>query len=256
MKTVVAANGAGFSNRVKCIVSAMRMSDDVEVQWRKSLFPAHGIVDTKLTDFFVNLKECTSTEGKTVRTTWRYEVFEEDGIPEGFSRDLEARGRAALGSLNPPQHPKGINIDWAYHDTPENVKADYLKQYNKLEINPDVLQAVDDFTTSEYVSVHLRAWERGSNRKKLFSLDKYVKLMREYDSKFFVASDTPEVIKQLKDIFGEDRILQYTPVGKPYDLFVDQLLISKGSAIIGTPWSSFTEVAWWFSGCTKEFRLA
>ena len=256
MTTLVAANGAGFSNRVKNIVSSMRMSEDVEVLWRSSLFPAHNLTKTSLTDFFVNLKETDTTQGKRIRNCWRYEVFETDQIPEGFSNDIEAKCLAQLGPVKPAQHPKGINIDWAYNSTPDYVKSEYLKQFAKLEINPQVLQSVDDFGTTDYVSVHVRRWERGCGRQRLFSLDKYVELMQGHDSKFFVATDTPSIIRELQGVFGEDRILHRIPTGSPSDLFVEQLLLSKGSAMIGTPWSSFTEVAWWFSGCNIDVELA
>ena len=256
MTTLVAANGAGFSNRVKNIVSSMRMSDDVEVLWKSSLFPAHNLTHTSLQNFFVNLRETDSIVGKEVRNNWRYEVFETDQIPEGFSADLEAKAVAQLGPIKPAQHPLKINIDWAYNSTPEYVKSEYLKQYAKLEINPQVLQSVEDFGTTDFVSVHVRRWESGCNRQKLFSLDKYVELMQDYDSKFFVATDTLSVIERLQEVFGEDRILHRKPTGNPHDLFVEQLLLSKGSAMIGTPWSSFTEVAWWFSGCNMDVKLA
>lgn len=256
MKTLVAANGAGFSNRVKNIVSSMRMSEDVEVLWKSSLFPAHNIRETKLTDFFVNLKETDTTEGKLVRDNWRYEVFDTDQIPEGFSRELEAKARKQLGPIKPSQHPKGINIDWAYDATPEYVMGEYLKQYSKLEINPDILQSVDDFGATDYVSVHIRRWESGCARRKFYSFDKYVELMSEYDSKFFVATDTPSIIGELEDVFGKDRILSRKSTNAATDLFVEQLLLSKGNAIIGTPWSSFSEVAWWFSGCKAEIKQA
>lgn len=256
MKTLVAANGAGFSNRVKNIVSSMRMSDDVEVLWKSSLFPAHNIRQTNLSDYFVNLKETTTTEGKLVRNNWRYEVFDTDKIPEGFSTKLEAKARQQLGPIKPTEHPKGWNIDWAYEDTPEYVKGEYLKQYKKLEINPNILQAVDDFGSSDYVSVHIRRWESGCSRRKFYSFDKYVDLMSQYDSKFFVATDTPSIIADLENVFGKDRILSRKTTDKATDLFVEQLLLSRGNVIIGTPWSSFTEVAWWFSDCKSEIKLA
>ena len=76
-------------------------------------------------------------------------------------------------------------------------------------------------------------------------------------TKFFVSSDSVNVVGELRDKYGE-RIIVYdrhapletsrsTRVGAQDDL-AEMLLLSKNNVILGTYMSTFTEVAWWLGG--------
>ena len=88
-------------------------------------------------------------------------------------------------------------------------------------------------------------------------MDKFLDLMSEYkDCKFFVSTDYYPAIEYLREELGKDRIINYPHSDENIDCFIEILLLSKNKVLIGSPMSTFTEVAWWFSGCKSEVKIA
>jgi len=160
-------------------------------------------------------------------------------------------------------------IDLLYEQTPEYFIKKYLKIISNLEINPDILNYVDNFTKEwkDVVGVHIRSWycqKRKFHSNQIFE-DQINKLNPE--QKFFFCSDNSDVQKYFMKKYG-DRVLTYdrqifnTPhlaesghhddIQITTDAFIELLILSKCSTIIGTYDSTFDEVAWWFGGCKSK----
>ena len=101
-------------------------------------------------------------------------------------------------------------------------------------------------------------------QNRAFKSDETIKIMESYsdDHTFFVSSDeyyeqdyNQFFLDRLKDKFG-DRIFHHR--GNSTSLrtaLIDLLLLSKNKIIIGTHFSSFSEVAWFFSGGKSKIIL-
>ena len=80
-------------------------------------------------------------------------------------------------------------------------------------------------------------------------MDSFIEHMSKYEnSNFFVASDNAKYIPILKSKFP-NRIITYndTLFSQLERDFIDVLLLSKNSIILGSYLSSFSEMSWWLS---------
>lgn len=172
-----------------------------------------------------------------------------------------------------PQEQKYINsyktIDLLYEKTPQYFIKKYLKIIDKLKINPDIIQYVDNFTESwqSMRGVHIRSWY--CSKKLLHSVEIFEKQIESFscDEKFFFCCDNSEVQEYFLNKYG-DRVLIYDRevfnipqfaecgfhenIQLTTDAFIELLILSKCATIIGTYASSFDEVAWWFSRCKSK----
>lgn len=261
---IVSKLQSGLANRLKCVASSMRLDSDVEIMWYKNVVPPYEKEEVKFTDYFVGLKECkpTELENKLCWECWRLFVFDHD-LPENFSFIENQKLRYEYGVTFYPSVDSGKCIDFEYERIPENVKKEYIPIFQKLKscINPKIDSIVEDFSkkfNNNTVSVHIRTWCDSPERNIMYyDINRYVQLMNEYpDSDFFVCSDSLETINYLKSVFGDDRIITYLPVEENMDCFVELLLLSKNNFLIGSPISTFSEVAWWFSECKSNVKIA
>lgn len=260
---IVSKLQSGLANRLKCVASCMRLDNNVEIMWYKNVTPPYEKEEVNFTDYFVGLKECHPSDliNKNYRECWRLLVFDTD-LPENFSYIESQKLRNEYGVVFHP-HVGNKCIDFEYERIPQNVRKEYIEIFEKLKdaVNPKVKLIVENFSKKfkkNTVSVHIRTWCDSSERNMMYhDINRYIELMNEYpDSDFFVCSDSLETINYLKDIFGDNRIITYSPVEENMDCFVELLLLSKNDFLIGSPISTFSEVAWWFSGCKSEVKIA
>lgn len=255
---------SGLANRIKCVASSMRISNDVEILWYKNVVPPYEKEEVKLTDYFVGLKECLPSEigNKPCWETWRLFVFDDD-LPENFSFIEKQKLRHEYNEIFYPPVNSGKCIDFEYERIPENVRNAYIPIFKKLKscVNPKVNAVVKDFSKKfdeNTVSVHIRTWCDSPIRNQMYhDIDKYIELMNEYSNNtFFVCSDSMETIEHLKTIFGEERIITYPHVEENIDCFIELLLLSKNNFLIGSPISTFSEISWWLSECKSQVKIA
>ena len=170
--SIVSFNNAGMANRIKNIVSCIRLSDNVQVKWKPELHAAYGLTHTRLTDYFVGLDETDDIEGKEVRKTWKFALLEEDNIPMFLVRESEYAYQYLTGEKLGAPSPDGRGIDLVYDRIPEKVRQEYLKCFDKLEVSPEILEIVDSIETEHFdgdvVSVHIRSWKDSLYRRNAF----------------------------------------------------------------------------------------
>ena len=245
----------------------MRVSKDAKVIWTK----VPGVFSCEFEDLFTNdIVVPVGTAGRKY-SSWRMIVLDSDPIPNGFS--IVTKDKDRIGRKFSFTDPYGRNIDLEYNRIPKTVLDDCVEKLNLLKINKTVLNWVEEASQNfdnNTVSVHIRSWEDQDpdeeselRQKHFFKLTNFIDEMMSYDekTKFFVCSDSVNVIEKLKKVFG-DRILTYsrhsdletsrsTRVGAQDDL-AELLLLSKNKVLIGSYISTFTEMAWYFGGAKAK----
>jgi hypothetical protein len=237
---VVSLATPGLGNRIKTYVSAMARYGTVKT-CRES--------DTVL---FENLENATQ------------EDISKYPQVDGWRLDVERNEEDYIEIYK--------TIDLLYSKTPDYFVDKYLKVFSRFEINSEITQRVNDFCKywNNVVGLHVRSWYCGRNSWHDSSLFEREIDMCDPESKIFLCTDNANISDHFKKMYG-DRIIQYpqnlytTPnkaeSGHNYDTsdnvnaLTDMLLLSKCHKIIGTFGSSFTECAWWFSGCKAEMVI-
>ena len=154
-----------------------------------------------------------------------------------------------------------MGIDFEYHRIPKSVQDSYIKCFNKLQLNPKIIEKVDEFSNSHFdkntVSIHVRTWiDCGQRRREFYKIENFFHLMDKYENEmFFISTDDHNVISEFQNRYGKNRIIFY-PYPEEYIGIVDQLLLSRNSEFISSPCSTFSEVAWWFSNCKSNVKVA
>ncbi len=236
MSVTMSING-GLSNRIKNLLSAMSQHDKINTisHIDSYIFPFLNKVTSEINQYPPN---------------WRLEVLEEE---EKYTREYKT-------------------IDFLYEKTPQYFIDKYLKQIEKLKINPEITNIVDEFSLDwdNMIGVHVRTWP-GVDRSNWHSNHLFEEEIEKLpkDMKIFLCSDNSEVISYFKTKY-QSRIITYDQkLHKVHpsswsdsvnfndfqlvvDGFIDNLLLSKCDIIIGTWVSSFSEVAWWFGRCKSK----
>ena len=254
---IIAINASGLGNRIKAIVSCMRLDSNHAVYWVKNK------------DLYCNFNDLFSNkiEVKDVPPyircykPWRLAVLPQDDIPEDFNSVTNDTNIFSYVD------PNGRNIDIEYDRIPMSVRQEYLKYFDKLIINPDILSEVQRFSKKfdeNTVSIHIRSWADDDERNQNYHrLQKFIDESKKFDEKttFYLTSDSDYVKLKFREIYG-DRLFMYDRKTSILDSrlnsfgiqedFIEMLLLSKNSHIIGTYLSTYTEVAWWFGGATAK----
>ncbi len=247
----------GLSNRIKNICSCLRMAEDVGVYWTSS---SSFFKYAPLNYYFPELKEVKNIHGKKVRQSWRLATKQGD-VPVNFSNKTRVYEKLVGRKLS-PSIPDGTSIDFEYHRIPQKIKNEYTDIIKSLKISQNLIDLTERFSDKNFndktISVHIRTFKDSIHHQSTFypGLERYHKLMDKYeDSNFFVASDDHAVIHSLQERYGKDRIFYREPMEKISDDFVELLLLSRASRMIGTPWSTYTELSWWLGGANKPIDI-
>ena len=230
---VTVVSHAGIANRIKNILSAMSQYDvSTQHETINYIFPSIPLVEEP---------------SRTYPEDWRLRVDPEE---EKYCDEYKT-------------------IDLLFEKTPEYFIDKYLGVLGKLKINPEIVEYVSEFTDAwdKMPGVHIRSWycdKRRFHSNEIFEneIDKL-----DPDQKFFFCSDNSDVQKHFIDKYG-DRVVTYErqifndprlaesghhdDIQLTTDAFIELLILSKCSKIIGTYLSTFDEIAWWMGGCTSE----
>ena len=231
---VTTVSHAGIANRIKNILSAMSQYDKVNTLYEtiNYIFPS---------------LELQQDPVKTYDENWRLHIQDDE---QKYNEEYKT-------------------IDLLYEKTPQYFIDKYLKVISRLDINPDIIEYVDDFTKDwkDMVGVHIRSWY--CEKQKFHSNEIFEKEINKLnpDQKFFFCSDNSDVqlhfLKKYKDrLIVYNRQMYNTPnmaesghhddVQLTTDAFIELLILSRCSTIIGTYLSTFDEIAWWLSQCKSK----
>lgn len=239
MSTVVSLATPGMGNRIKTYVSAFSKYDVVKTRKKSDTFIFEGL-ELSTPEDVLNYPNVDS---------WRLDV---DPDEEKYIDEYKT-------------------IDFLYEKTPQYFIDKYLPCFEKLTINKDILSFVDNFTQNwddSIVGLHIRTYYHPIVKHwydtSLF--DDQISKLNE-NTKIFFCCDNLDVHNQFLEKY-RDRLIIYDrqryndvylaesgftdDVQINVDAFIEMLLLSRCSTIIGTYISTFTECAWWFSGCKSK----
>jgi len=270
---VISNNIAGLCNRLKSLLSAMRIAEhngDTEVKIDWPLTAAVG--ECHFTDLFDNknmvIRRPDYPSDAIFYNFWRFAILPSDPLPNNFSDGSGIRyNNTQKFTGHTHLNKNGRSIDLEFDRIPKEIKLDYLKQLNKIKIKKSILQKVKDFSTkfnNNTISVQIRSWNDDPLKQKLFNIEDFYEIMDSMkDNDFFVTADTPEIISKIKARYGSRIITRenyqetmgHRERGQKQgviDAIIDLLLLSKNKILIGTYISTFSEMSWWFSNCKQK----
>jgi len=295
-RIIVASEIGGLGNRFKAWASAKRMSPDAVVHW-----PVNEVMPARFSDMFSN--DCGIDEipdNAEIYRSWRLHLEPEDvsHLPEGFTtvgstrhpilRSFsrawwELRGRPDdryRYMLFPKSHSKRMSrdddrhIDLEYSRIPDYFLNLYRPIFSSIQPRPEILQRVDEFASANFdddvIGVQVRSWRDEAKRHRKYHLPAMKRLHAlmadaRPEKRFFVVSDSDEVISTLTETYGKDRTIAFTrttdrnaswhgPEGITEDL-IDMLLLSRTNTMYASYLSTFSETSWWFGGATADVSV-
>ena len=273
-KTTVSINIGGLANRIKCMVSCFRLSDEIYVKW--------DVLDT-ITKQIKHLLNCPYeelfsyppeiNEVKKDYITYKSHcllIKDSDDIPEGFS--IFKSNCKRQFSRNDSKYR---NIDFEYNRIPENIKKTYIELFKKPILNKNIQDKIDNFYNKNMkdrvvISCHIRSWHTKyeQDRRSLFDVNNFINKLEELNKKYnnciiFVTSDSESAKKTILDKFKNsisynrttnNKTSRHNKEGIKEDL-IELYLLSRCNVLVGSHYSSYSEVAWWLSGCVNEVYI-
>ena len=295
-KLVVSTETAGLGNRLKSWVSAMRLGDDARVVWavNKNMPATFG-------ELFAN--DCALDAvpaGASVYSSWRFAVLpgDEAYLPAGFAtvgagahpvfRGLGKLWWRATGERSdryrfmifPKQHSRrstradARHIDLEYERIPQYFRDVYGELFRRIQVRAEIALRVADWAQrnldDNVVGVQVRTWRDDARRYRKYHVPAVQRLSRVLDAtersaRFLVVSDSDEILPQLAQRYGAERILSYprstaradswrAPAGITEDL-IDMLLLARTRRLYASYLSTFSEAAWWLGGATARVAV-
>ena len=264
-KIIVAANPGGIANRIKCLVSMWRLSEEFNkkfyLYWIKNKTCGASFSDLFENDFSEiskeKLKEIPAEEC-FLSQTFRF-ITLTDEIPDKFAKVYPTT--------------RGNNIDFEFERIPQKVRENLLLYLKLLKPIKNIKYIVDHFAekydVENLVGVHVRRDDFLYGKERLgdvSSNEKFFEKMKEIlnndpSTKFFVCTDSQETEDEFIKEFG-DKIIVYpkknrdrtTRIATQQGL-IDLLLLSRTKHIVGTFRTTFTELAWWFGDCKAKVDI-
>lgn len=270
-RCIVSSNQGGLCNRLKCLISCMRLADKVSGATVLS-WPEKPRCKCKFSDIFENKiieigdkclriirDERINIHKKYILVdTWRLLTLPNE-LPDNFAKAYHSSS--------------GKGIDFEFERIPLPVREDFLIYINRLIPNVYIRNEVENFSKlfDDYtVSVCIRSWadrqliEEKSRADSLFRIENVYAVIDKLDGlNFFVTCDSAEVLKKIIDRYGK-RVLYYPRrdfQGDRYskeairDALIELLLASRNKNLKIFYGSTFCEMVWWLGGCKAAVEI-
>jgi len=264
---IVSACPAGLGNRLKGMMSAIKMVEEgLYKDWKVS-WPTQWNCISKFQDLFdlpgrsIDLKH----DGPNVYglpnnmdklVTDKLWLSDNDDITKDFALPKHDPWRGD----NIHKHKEGRNIDFEYHRIPPGTVDNYAEIFKQIKFNSEWVEEANEFAEKHFnhntVAVQVRTWIECPKRKPLCCKDAYYKMLDDSNNNFFISADSFLTIHEFKQRY-KNKIIDYNPNnmtdltrkwGVKEDV-INLLLASRCKIIIGAYLSSFTEMAWYASNC-------
>lgn len=242
VKKIIAACPAGLGNRIKCMVSIIKKGGK-HIYW-----PLNNACGCKFKELFqpiITEVRKNEIDNMEINKSWKFIN----------SNDNE--------------------LDFQYHKLTQSDINEFLPYFKYIIPAQDIQDIVwafmnkykDSFDKGEVVGVHIRKGDYKvsfDGRQHISTEDKFIKeiarlLKINSNYRFLLCTEDKETEDKFKKTFNKGTIIcfpkKFRNRNEPNaikEAFVDMLLLSKCPIIIGTFLSTFTEVAWWFSGCKSN----
>ena len=276
-KFIVCVNRAGIGNRLRGLVSAIRLCKLLKrkllLYWENNQY-----CGCNFNDLFENkFDEVTKEELKKIKNknskiykdvleegyeqydylifdTWKF-VF----LPEEIQNDFN---KAYISK-------EGSNVNFEFQRIPEDKKKEIINHLSELIPVESIRKIVENFSEennlSNCIGLHIRRADYDftvEDRGKVSSDRRFIeKIQSMPNEKFLLCTDGVKTENNLKELF-KDRIIVYPKGDRKrskkeslQEALIDMLLLSKTKNIFGSYLSTFTELAWWFGGCKNKMEI-
>ena len=265
---IISFNQGGLCNRIKAWVSVQRYSHEFNCEYKI----AWKIIDSyqinkhlfncKFSDLFQNNCELKNSKinNYILHKNPDFLIFDSDNLPNNFSK-FESNCKKKFI----PSDKLKRNIDFEYLQIPDNVIQNYLPFFQNIKPINEIKQKILDFSknfNSQTISLHIRSWSlpNEQERQSLFNIDKIKNKLKEFKNyQIFLVTDN----SKNKELLSEFNIITYprlsqidrnSTLGIQEDL-IELFLLSKNKTMILSHFSTYSEVAWWFGGCSTNIFI-
>lgn len=281
-KFIISINPGGISNRIKCLISLLRLSK----KYNRNLilyWPRNHTCGAKFSDLYSNSfeeikkdflnsldkKEVEFYDGNTseipnsphryiISDTWRF-VFSPNELEKNFAIERPTKN--------------GSGIDHEFNRIPKKTRNKILKYLKLLKPKKEIQKKINNFSKKynlkKMVGVHIRRGDYMYGKEglgKVSSDDKFFEEMKRISVKnpkiqFFLCTDCGDTEKKYIEEFGKKIVIfpkttrVRTSIKATQEGLIDLILLSKTKYILGTYFSTFTEIAWWLGGCKAKVKI-
>ena len=293
---VVSTETAGLGNRLKSWVSAMRLGTDARVLWQVT-----PNMPARFDDLFGNSCEVAALpQGADVYSSWRFAILPEDEaqLPRGFAtvgagahplvRGIGKAWWSLTGQrsdryrfmLFPKSHSRrsaradARHIDLEYERIPPYFRDVYAPVFARIRVRAEIAARAAEWAAKaldpEVIGVQVRTWRDDPRRHRKYHRPAWQRLVRLLDAaepaaRFFVVSDSDEIVRELSQRYGTRRVLCFpretarhdswrTAPGITEDL-IDMLVLARTNRLFASYLSTFSEVAWWLGGAKARVTV-
>ena len=265
---IISNNKGGLSNRIKSWVSVMRISDNLNIEYKiywkiiSDYKNENHILNCDFNNLFINNCELKIKPSKITKiyNSHCLKVFDSDNLPKNFSKFKSNCKREFTKNdhLN-------RNIDFEYLRIPQNVIDTYIPYFKKIKLNINLENKIQEFMKKfdeNTISLHIRSWclPNEESRNSLYSIkDIKLEMNKNKNNIFFLFTDDINMI----DNFKEYNIIKYPRKSKiernnilsiQEDL-IELFLLSKNKNLLLSHFSTYSEVAWWLGGCSSNIKV-
>lgn len=265
VKKITAACSAGLGNRIKCMMSTLRICDEERANGLSALpcvyWPNNKECGCEFEELFERpwpLKDIGASELQTIEVDeWHGDAY------------INKSWKLKSNAIAEP------SIDFKYHKLTNSQINKFLPHLSKLKPKQDIVDAAwafrnkykESFDKKEVIAVQIRRGDFTNlydGRGKISKESDFIEKMRcllevNLNYKFMLSTDDEDIEERLRLRFGDSHILIFprrfkgreTPEAIK-EAFVNILLLAECHIIIGTFLSTFTEMAWWFGGCKAQ----
>lgn len=263
IKKMVASCPAGLGNRIKCMVSTIK---------RCSESTNYEVIAKPCVYWPIN-NQC----GCDFEDIFKSDILFEDICEEEFNllKEYGKTGDAHINKSWKLETDYIKDIDFKYNRLPRSSINEFLPYIHYIKPRQDIVDMAytfvniykDSFSKNEVIGVHIRKGDfigLYDGRHRISKEEYFIEKMRclleiNPNYKFLLCTEDEDTEERFRKIFGSSRVIFFQKRFRDRntkesikEAFVDMLLLSRCSIIIGTFLSTFTEMAWWFGGCNAQ----
>ena len=271
----------GLNNRLRCLVSTMRMSEEVKLVWtvkETQLWLWCGFEELFENDIevFRSRDDCVAKYPKLLDPFKKLIndqlINQHNNKPHGFYHPIYS----SFKFIKLPND--SMDINHLYHDNwgddiPNNIKESVLTQVNNLRPIKYIRDFVSHYESNfdnDTITFSIRTWKdaerNNSSNGRFFDINTVFDEMdksKYNQSRFFVTCDHQGTFDEILDRYG-DKII-YTPKRTFFgdyktlegiqDSAIDLLLGGKNKLIVNSKGSSYCDMQWWFGGARAGIKI-
>ena len=246
----------GLNNRIKCLLSTMRVEDDIKLVWpyateRRGLQCSFSDLFSMPYETFFSLEECqTKYKNLEIYSDFKFIQIKEDIDINHLDRDY------------------GSN--WTKY-VPEEIKVSYIKVISKLKPIPYIQDQVNKYkqlfnkdTITFAIRTYLDEEKNKISMGQHFDINRVFSILDQYkDKTFFITCDHQETFDKILNKYKSQVIYtpkrtffgDYNTVEGTQDSVIDLYLGGLNDLLISSMGSSYCEMQWWFGKCKSKIKV-